>query len=74
MCLHQPENCSQNWVQFHGEITASIAQLNLHKRTTSAPQLAPSVEESGFVWSQEIRDLQSHKTDLCPMKMALQLC
>lgn len=74
MCLHLHENCSQNCVQFHAKITASIALLNLHKCTTSAAPLTPSAEESGFVWSQEIRDTQSQKMEMCPMKMAPQLC
>lgn len=74
MCLHLHENCSQNCVQFHAKITASIAPLNLHKCTTSAAPLTPSAEESGFVWSQEIRDTQSQKMEVCPMKMAPQLC
>lgn len=65
MCLHLHENCSQNCVQFHAKITASIALLNLHKCTTSAAPLTPSAEESGFVWSQEIRDTHNPRKWNC---------
>lgn len=69
MCNCHHETCSQNCLQFHAKITASISLPDLHKQVTSAVPLPPSVKESGFFWSQEI--YQTEASGVVPMVNAI---